>query len=840
MASTNTFRMRSRGDGNVGVRVAAETRLADLRLKLREALAQKKTRIAEFVEACKADRRAIREQVQEMRARSLRDLRDQIQAARGAAKLTRLTRLAEIRQVAGAPVDRARAASAVERQHQAELARLEREERSRRVEIRLAHERSLAAGALRSSLFGKLAPLFEREGRAVAQASGESRAEALLRFAERNPEKAHAVLEPTAHRKVEETKRAVVDAERSVRASGGDVRAGARPPTQSQRDRRSRRGRAAEQGAWPAPGEQRIGPVNVAPIASPPTAEALPPAAPPPAEDTAAPRSPGPATPKRTKATPKSAKPKAPKTKPAKKAAVPTVPNASPGPKTRDATKAPKPKGATERRKGELPRGGGGMPLADFMRERAELAAAKATRGKRSAPGKGGSTKLSATAHVPPAPSVPETTAPTTEEARAVPAGVGDVTKILAGRGWQVGAHAQVSDATIEAELAKHGHSAERAAAAIHDRLDVAVRGSLDAALRLGPPKKEPKGGARGKRAVPKKAASSEPATAPSVPPAPSASGATQSYAAWCELLSRAAGKHGRRVAFGSETHDAWSSGQDAEAFVLAQPETRLNPAMIVRDARGAVALDLHAPAANTNAPPAAPGATAKVPAVVASTIADTVQPFKVRASCGHIVVRKMRAATAGVPYSEDVVLNAPNGRACDACEAKAKQDFGAHAPKPAAKKDVKAPELRDTAEIAKRIRADIGEAVRTKALPKGKYSVQTDKYSMGSSINVVASALPFALLNPEAFHLEKGSSHVSFDRDRFRSRHTAEADSVVAKLNAIVDAYHWDNSDPMTDYHHERFGRDVKLDDEGEWKRINAEKVAAARAAATPGGAQP
>ena len=110
----------------------------------------------------------------------------------------------------------------------------------------------------------------------------------------------------------------------------------------------------------------------------------------------------------------------------------------------------------------------------------------------------------------------------------------------------------------------------------------------------------------------------------------------------------------------------------------------------------------------------------------------------------------------------------------------------------------------------------------------------------MGSSINVVASALPFALLNPEAFHLEKGSSHVSFNRDRFRSRHTAEADSVVAKLNAIVNAYHWDNSDPMTDYHHERFGRDVKLDDEGEWKRINAEKVAAARAAATPGGAQP
>ena len=760
MASTNTFRMRTRGDGNVGVRVAAETRLADLRQKLREALAQKKTRIAEFVEACKADRRAMREQVQETRARSLRDLRDQIQAARGAAKLTRLTRLAEIRQVAGAPVDRARAASAVERQHQAELARLEREERSRRVEIRLAHERSLAAGALRSSLFGKLAPLFEREGRAVAQVSGESRAEALLRFAERNPEKAHAVLEPTAHRKVEETKRAVVDAERSVRASGGDVRAGARPPTQSQRDRRSRQTRAADQGAWPAPGEQRIGPVHVAPIASPPTAEALPPPAPPPAADAAAPPSPEPAKPKRTKANRKPSEPKAPETKPAKRAALPAVPNASPGPKAKSATRAPRPTAATERRKGELPRGGGGMPLADFMRERADLAAAKAARRKRSAPGEGASTKPSAAAHVLPAPGPPD-------GARAVPAG------------------------------------------------------------------------APGKGAVLKKVASSEPTSAPAVPPASSASVPKQSYSAWCELLSRAAGKHGRRVAFGAETHDAWSNGQDAEAFVLTQPETRLNPAMIVRDGRGAVAVDLNAPAANTNAPAAAPGATAKAPVVVTSAIADTVQPFKVRASCGHIVVRKMRAATAGVPYSEDVVLNAPNGRACDACEANAKRDFGAHASKPAAKKDVKAPELRDTAEIAKRIRADIVEAVRTKALPKGKYSVQTDKYSMGSSINIVASALPFPLLNPEAFHLEKGSSHVSFDRDRYRSRHTAEADSVVAKLNAIVDAYHWDNSDPMTDYHHERFGRDVKLDDEGEWKRIDAEKVAAARAATTPGGAQ-
>ena len=327
---------------------------------------------------------------------------------------------------------------------------------------------------------------------------------------------------------------------------------------------------------------------------------------------------------------------------------------------------------------------------------------------------------------------------------------------------------------------------------------------------------------------------------APSVrPTAPASDVPKLSYAAWCELLSQAAGKHGRRIAFGAETHDAWSSGQEAEAFALTQPETHTPRTPLVRDVPPSLGVDLRTPAANTDAPPASPRATG-TPIVVTSTIADSVQPYKVRACCGHIVVRKMRAATAGVPYSKDVVLNAPNGRACDACEAKTKQNLSAHVPNTAEKTAVKAPELRDTAEIAKRIRADIQEAVRTNALPKGKYSVQTDKYSMGSSINVVASALPFPLLNPDAFHLEKGSSHVAFDRGRFRSRYTTEADGLLAKLNAIVNAYHWDRSDPVSDYHNERFGRDVKLDDEGEWKRINAEKVAAARAVATPAGAQP
>jgi hypothetical protein len=50
---------------------------------------------------------------------------------------------------------------------------------------------------------------------------------------------------------------------------------------------------------------------------------------------------------------------------------------------------------------------------------------------------------------------------------------------------------------------------------------------------------------------------------------------------------------------------------------------------------------------------------------------ADMTQPYKVRTGCGHIVIRRMRPATAGVPYTPETVLEAPNGRPCAECEAR-------------------------------------------------------------------------------------------------------------------------------------------------------------------------
>jgi hypothetical protein len=138
-----------------------------------------------------------------------------------------------------------------------------------------------------------------------------------------------------------------------------------------------------------------------------------------------------------------------------------------------------------------------------------------------------------------------------------------------------------------------------------------------------------------------------------------------------------------------------------------------------------------------------------------------------------------------------------------------------------------------DTTDIAKRIREDIKAAVKARELPKAKYSVRTDKYSMGSSITVEASSLPFPVLNPDAYRVDPGANWVTFDSANHRSRFTSKAQEVERKLSAIVNSYHWDRSDSMTDLYNERFAKDVRLtENKGDWQRLEAAKVAAARAA--------
>ena len=154
-------------------------------------------------------------------------------------------------------------------------------------------------------------------------------------------------------------------------------------------------------------------------------------------------------------------------------------------------------------------------------------------------------------------------------------------------------------------------------------------------------------------------------------------------------------------------------------------------------------------------------------------------------------------------------------------------------AAKHAAQPKPKGAERLDTAEIAALIRADIKEAVKRGELPKtAKYSVTTDKYSMGSSITVKASALAFPVINPGAYVVEQGANYMTLDRTRHKSRFTPRAQLVLDKLEEIVNAYHWDRSDPMSDVYNERFARHVSVEHaKDEYANIEKEKLAEARA---------
>lgn len=55
----------------------------------------------------------------------------------------------------------------------------------------------------------------------------------------------------------------------------------------------------------------------------------------------------------------------------------------------------------------------------------------------------------------------------------------------------------------------------------------------------------------------------------------------------------------------------------------------------------------------------------------MSTTKIERCMPFQVRTGCGHIVIRMMREATAGVPYTPETIIEAPNGRPCDPCETK-------------------------------------------------------------------------------------------------------------------------------------------------------------------------
>lgn len=125
------------------------------------------------------------------------------------------------------------------------------------------------------------------------------------------------------------------------------------------------------------------------------------------------------------------------------------------------------------------------------------------------------------------------------------------------------------------------------------------------------------------------------------------------------------------------------------------------------------------------------------------------------------------------------------------------------------------------TKEIAARVRHEIKEAVKAGELPKAKFSVRMDCYSLGSSIDVVIKAPPFAILNPKRIELEARDPRYQWQTYQVEPRYTVEADALLKKIEQMLSSYNFDDSDSMTDYFHVNFYGHVKFD----WREEVTEK---------------
>ena len=129
-----------------------------------------------------------------------------------------------------------------------------------------------------------------------------------------------------------------------------------------------------------------------------------------------------------------------------------------------------------------------------------------------------------------------------------------------------------------------------------------------------------------------------------------------------------------------------------------------------------------------------------------------------------------------------------------------------------------------DVAEIAKRVRVDIKDAVKVGALPKGKYSVTIARYSMGQSIDVCwrwDDSVKELLLNGRRLYYEALMPHHSSHHypAEAQERFSTNGRACTGALERILSAYNYDHSDSQSDYSdvncHEHIHVDSRWEDE-------------------------
>ncbi len=147
----------------------------------------------------------------------------------------------------------------------------------------------------------------------------------------------------------------------------------------------------------------------------------------------------------------------------------------------------------------------------------------------------------------------------------------------------------------------------------------------------------------------------------------------------------------------------------------------------------------------------------------------------------------------------------------------------------------------RDIADIAKLVRKDIKVAVKAGELPAVKYRVRISRYSMGRSLNVTVKGLPVEqVANMERFRAEARNPDLRHLGVPVGKLKTEEAYALEAKVEALVNAYNFDKSDLLNDYHSSAFAAFVEVACSYEEARERAEALVAAEREPEPPAPKP
>ena len=192
-------------------------RLAELRIELRGARAQRKGAIKSAVERCRIERLAARERARALRIRGLAELREAARLERTSARDACAVSKGEAR--GKGAIERRRAELAAEAKYQADMRRIERSNRARRVEhphATYVERRSESDDEVRANVSAELVPLFERLKRGIKGSPRMTRTEAFMKYAEEHPDEVLSVIDDKTDALIRELEQQHREATRAV------------------------------------------------------------------------------------------------------------------------------------------------------------------------------------------------------------------------------------------------------------------------------------------------------------------------------------------------------------------------------------------------------------------------------------------------------------------------------------------------------------------------------------------------------------------------------------------------------------------------------------------------